>query len=63
MQLGPLFTAYEKDRKAKPDSLNHLLDFYQEKYIAGEIDIRTYRAIFSQLHEQGATSAHEYSLS
>lgn len=63
MQLQQMFTAYERDRKTKPDSLNHLLDFFQKKYIAGEIDVKTYRSIFSQLHAQGATSAHEYSLS
>lgn len=55
-----LLIMYEQAREEKPESINNLLDFFQEKYIAEEISIKDYRAIFSQLHEQGATSAHEY---
>ncbi|GGB39726.1 hypothetical protein F3157_07220 [Virgibacillus dakarensis] len=60
MQLQDLIQAYEQDRGQSYQSINQLLDFYQKKYIAGEIDITTYQKVFHFLHDQGATSSHEY---
>jgi len=60
MYVDKLYTTYEHDRNQQPESVDHLLDFYQEKYIAEEIDIKAYRTIYFHLHEQGAKSAHEY---
>ncbi|WP_188455272.1 YppF family protein [Virgibacillus oceani] len=60
MQLTELIKAYEHDRKRKFESINQLLDFYQNKYIAGEIDLLAYREIYNYLDKQGARSSHEY---
>ncbi|WP_047982463.1 YppF family protein [Ornithinibacillus contaminans] len=60
MLINELISDYESERKEAPKTLNDLLDYYQKKYIAGEIDIRSYREVFNFLHQQGATSAHEY---
>ncbi|MFD2042714.1 YppF family protein [Ornithinibacillus salinisoli] len=60
MLVNELITVYESERKETPETLNDLLDYFQKKYIAGEIDIKNYRDIFNFLHQQGATSAHEY---
>lgn len=62
MQLKTLISAYEHDRKQNYESVNQLLDFYQKKYITGKIDIKSYQKIFLCLHDQGATSSHEYAL-
>lgn len=60
MHVDKLYTTYELDRNQKPVSVDHLLDYYQEKYIAEKIDIKAYRTIYSYLHKHGAKSAHEY---
>ncbi|SET14503.1 YppF-like protein [Oceanobacillus limi] len=60
MLVNELVTAYEAERKEAPRTMNDLLDYYQKKYIAGEIDIKDYRDVYNFLHQQGATSAHEY---
>lgn len=60
MLINELISDYESDRKEAPKTLNDLLDYYQQKYIAGQIDIKFYRDVFTFLHQQGATSAHEY---
>ncbi|WP_106498046.1 YppF family protein [Lentibacillus sp. Marseille-P4043] len=62
MQLNELIKTYEQDRKQAYGSINQLLDFYQKKYIAGEIDITSYQEIFHILHDKGAKSSHEYAL-
>ncbi|MBC5636673.1 YppF family protein [Ornithinibacillus hominis] len=61
MLINELVSDYEMERKESPKTLNDILDYYQKKYIAGEIDIRFYRDVYNYLHQQGATSAHEYS--
>ncbi|MUK90139.1 hypothetical protein GMD78_17335 [Ornithinibacillus sp. L9] len=60
MLVNELITVYESERKESPRTLNDLLDYFQKKYISGEIDIKSYRDIYNFLHQQGATSAHEY---
>ncbi len=60
MSIFELITTFETDRNQPPDSINALLDFYQQKYIHSEIDINEYRKIYHYLYRQGATSAHEY---
>ncbi|MEN1970353.1 YppF family protein [Lentibacillus sp. N15] len=60
MQLYELAQAYEHNRGVAYQSINQLLDFYQQKYISGDIDITTYQEVFHVLHEQGATSSHDY---
>ncbi|MEW9674992.1 YppF family protein [Lentibacillus sp. L22] len=60
MQLEDMMRQYALDREETHPSINQLLDFYQKQYVAGEIDITTYQDIFHFLHEQGATSSHEY---
>ncbi|WP_026905711.1 YppF family protein [Paucisalibacillus globulus] len=60
MLINELISNYETDRKEAPKTLNDILDFYQNKYISGDIDIKVYRDIYNFLHQQGATSAHEY---
>ncbi|HLR65796.1 YppF family protein [Virgibacillus alimentarius] len=60
MQINELFSTYERDRNQQPESINHLLDYYQKKYIAGEIDIKHYQTIYYYLQKQGAKSAHDY---
>ncbi|GIO25729.1 YppF family protein [Ornithinibacillus bavariensis] len=59
MLIHELITIYEAERKESPKTLNDLLDYFQRKYIAEEIDIKSYREIFNLLHQEGATSAHE----
>ncbi|WP_100011440.1 YppF family protein [Lentibacillus sediminis] len=59
MMLNDLLAAYEIERHHGPDSLNDVLDFYQKKYISGEIDIISYRNIYYYLNKEGAESAHE----
>ncbi|WP_047986188.1 YppF family protein [Ornithinibacillus californiensis] len=60
MLITELVSEYESDRKESPKTLNDILDYYQKKYVAGEIDIRFYRDVYNYLHQQGATSSHEY---
>lgn len=60
MLINELVTDYEMERRESPKTLNDILDYYQKKYITGEIDIRFYRDVYNYLHQQGATSAHEY---
>ncbi|WP_163972009.1 YppF family protein [Oceanobacillus halotolerans] len=60
MQEKELFVYYVDERKQEPESIHHVLDFYQMKYVAGEIDANEYRKIFYLLHSKGAVSAHEY---
>ena len=60
MLINELILNYETDRKEAPKTLNDILDYYQNKYISGEIDIKVYREIYNFLHQQGAISAHEY---
>lgn len=60
MQLKGLILDFEHNQKQSYESINQLLDYYQKKYIAGDIDIVTYRKIFHYLDEQGAKSSHEY---
>ncbi|MDY0406196.1 YppF family protein [Virgibacillus sp. 179-BFC.A HS] len=40
--------------------MDALLDFYQSKYIAQQIDILEYKSIFGYLSGRGAVSAHDY---
>ncbi|SFD37821.1 YppF-like protein [Lentibacillus persicus] len=60
MSIFELITIFETDRERPPESIDALLDFYQQKYIAGEIDILAYRKIYHYLHRQGAVSSHEF---
>ncbi|TMN23075.1 hypothetical protein FH966_09400 [Lentibacillus cibarius] len=60
MSIFELITIFERERNEPPASINALLDFYQHKYITGDIDISHYRNIYHYLHRQGAISAHEY---
>ncbi|KKE78020.1 YppF family protein [Oceanobacillus caeni] len=60
MHIFDLVDRYMSVRNHMPDSVNDLLDFYQHKYIMGEIDIKDYRHIFAYLHKQGAISAFDY---
>ncbi|HLR09700.1 MAG TPA: YppF family protein [Bacillota bacterium] len=60
MHVEELAVIYEQERKHKPDSFNQLLDFYQKKYVCGEIDGKDYRRIYFYLYKQGAVSAYEY---
>ncbi|RDW19936.1 YppF family protein [Oceanobacillus chungangensis] len=60
MLIHELVHAFASERNYTPDSVDQLLDFYQNKYIAQEIDIKNYRRIFEYLHKQGAISAFEY---
>ncbi|WP_249870140.1 YppF family protein [Oceanobacillus saliphilus] len=60
--LNELLDAFEMEHKFAPQTIDNLLDYYQKKYINGEIDIKTYQNIYSCLHEKGAVSAHESSL-
>ncbi|UJL47603.1 hypothetical protein KFZ58_06980 [Virgibacillus sp. NKC19-16] len=50
---------YEIEREQSPESTNDLLDFYQGKYVTGEIGIHYYRTVYYYLHEEGAISVHE----
>ncbi|QKY68569.1 YppF family protein [Lentibacillus sp. CBA3610] len=59
MSIFELITIFEMDRNQPPESINALLDFYQQKYITGEIDITYYRKIYHYLDRQGAISSHE----
>ncbi|WP_099157218.1 YppF family protein [Virgibacillus ndiopensis] len=60
MQLTELIESYERDSKRRFESINQLLDHYQNKYITEEIDLLAYREIYNFLDKQGATSSHEY---
>lgn len=60
MSIYELITDFEMERNQSPESINALLDFYQQKYITSEIDINEYRKVYYYLHKQGAISAHEY---
>ncbi|MFC4024491.1 YppF family protein [Oceanobacillus longus] len=57
--LNQLLNDFEMEHKFAPHTIDNLLDYYQKKYINGEIDIKTYHDIYSCLHEKGAVSAHE----
>ncbi|HLR62879.1 MAG TPA: YppF family protein [Lentibacillus sp.] len=59
MSIFELITIFETERHQPPESINALLDFYQQKYITGDININDYRKIYHYLHRQGAISAHE----
>ncbi|WP_010650045.1 YppF family protein [Oceanobacillus massiliensis] len=60
--IHELLDDFENEHKFAPLTIDNLLDYYQKKYINGEIDIKKYHNIYSCLHEKGAVSAHEYSL-
>ncbi|MFD2761755.1 YppF family protein [Lentibacillus juripiscarius] len=60
MSIFELITIFEGERNEPPESINALLDFYQHKYITGQIDICHYWKVYHYLHRQGAISAHEY---
>lgn len=62
MKLNELIDDYQLKQRQTPQTVNDLLDFYQKKYINGEIDIASYREIFSLLHVKGAISAHDHAL-
>ena len=57
--LEILLNAYKEEKKHSPASIHALLDYYQHKYITGEIPITDYKDIFSYLHKEGAISAIE----
>jgi len=59
VSIFELITIFETERHQPPESINALLDFYQQKYITGDININDYRKIYHYLHRQGAISAHE----
>ncbi|WP_284139451.1 MULTISPECIES: YppF family protein [unclassified Virgibacillus] len=63
MLINKLITTFEAERNQLPESMNDLLDFYQKKYIFGEIDISEYRRLYGYLAGRGAISAHEYEYS
>ncbi|WP_085992760.1 YppF family protein [Oceanobacillus senegalensis] len=60
MLIHDLVDMFITERNHTPDSVNNLLDYFQYKYIAGEINIKDYRHIFTYLHKKGAVSAFEY---
>lgn len=60
MLINELMNTYELEKEQSPESTNDLLDFYQGKYVTGEIGIYYYRKVYNYLHEEGATSVHEY---
>lgn len=60
MSIFELISIYEVERNQPPESINGLLDFYQQKYINSEIDLNEYRNVYHYLYRQGAISAHEY---
>lgn len=57
--LKQLIKSYQKEKSQAPQSIHALLDYYQQKYIIGEISIRDYKNIFACLHKEGAISAFE----
>ncbi|MFC3040642.1 YppF family protein [Virgibacillus xinjiangensis] len=59
MRITELLDAYELEKNHAPETFDDLLDYYQQKYISGEIDISKYRRIYSRLNAEGAVSAHE----
>jgi len=59
MYVKELMTLYETDRNEPPATINHLLDFYQCKYISGQIDLSEYMKIYYYLTKHGATNAHD----
>jgi vacuolar-type H+-ATPase subunit C/Vma6 len=60
MLMSELADEYRHECKCTPASVNDLLDYYQRKYINGDIDIIYYREIYMFLSKQGAFSSHEY---
>lgn len=60
MLVSELIHTYQNERNHTPASMNELLDYFQWKYINGEIDINDYREIYMFLSKQGAFSSHEY---
>lgn len=58
--IEDLITKFETERNQPLQTINELLDYYQHKYITGEININDYRNIFACLHNEGASSAFEY---
>ncbi|MBP1969016.1 hypothetical protein J2Z83_001119 [Virgibacillus natechei] len=60
MLMNEIMDAYEQEKKRSPKTTNDLLDFYQNKYITGDININYYQRIYHCLREKGAISAHEY---
>ncbi|WP_226037684.1 YppF family protein [Aquibacillus saliphilus] len=59
MDLKNLISLYTYERNHEPNSIDQLLDFCQQIYIRGEIDIYQYRIFFQHLHNDGAISCHE----
>ncbi|RLL45046.1 hypothetical protein D8M04_09235 [Oceanobacillus piezotolerans] len=59
MHIHDLVDTFISERHYSPDTINNLLDYYQQKYITGKIEPNDYRNIFAYLHKQGATSAYE----
>jgi len=57
--MNTLISTFKKERNQAPQSINELLDYFQRKYIIGEITINDYRQIFACLHKEGAVSAYE----
>lgn len=60
MLVDELITLYELDRNEPPATMNHLLDFYQHKYISEKINLQEYMHIYQYLSKQGAISAHDH---
>lgn len=60
MGIFELITIYETEQNRPPESINALLDFYQQKYVLDKIDINEYQKVYCYLYKQGAISAHEY---
>lgn len=60
MQMNKLISNYVTEREQTPENINMLLDFYQGKYVSGELHIRDYKKILEFLTGRGAVSSHDY---
>lgn len=61
MHVEELMTLYELDRDEPPATINHLLDFYQYKYISEKIELDEYMKIYHYLTKNGAINSHDFS--
>jgi hypothetical protein len=59
LQLSELIKSFKQEKDEWPESPNVLLDFCQYKYNIGELDVKDYRKLFTQLHNKGAVSSHQ----
>ncbi|TCT22444.1 YppF-like protein [Melghiribacillus thermohalophilus] len=59
MNINELIQDYMNERNQYPESVNHLLDYCQQKYINGELPIHDYRILFKKLLDRGAVSAYQ----